>query len=368
MSWEVAGKAVGKAPKKGGECFENSEENHLPVPHCIKILGDVIKIATGPASAHNFAITRFGDIFAWGRNNFGQLGLGNTATVYSPIKIESLCSPEDPIVDMACGRNHSLFATKSGKLFSCGGNDYGQLGIGVAGEFVNTPTLVEITGTSSKMITSVKAGIDFSVILTDAGEVLTFGSPEFGKLGNNTNGEYNTKASSVKMAYTPFPTPQIVAALGGVKIRLIAAGNHHSLAASDSNVFAWGSGSLGRLGGGPTENKDKCIPTKCASNIWERMSTKSFRLLIAGAQTSAAVLGDGMMYLWGRVRPSEEANMYPKPVYDLQGWNIRTIAMGTNTVLVGAEKSCVAWGQTQTSELGFGFKPAPKSSSKPKKN
>eukprot|EP00123_Amoebidium_parasiticum_P016693 comp23547_c0_seq1/m.39734 comp23547_c0_seq1/g.39734 ORF comp23547_c0_seq1/g.39734 comp23547_c0_seq1/m.39734 type:complete len:469 (-) comp23547_c0_seq1:310-1716(-) len=368
VSWDTVGKSVGKTAKKGakGKVEEPVEEVHLPVPHSLG-LDNVVLVATGAAAAHNFAVTQEGDVYAWGRNTNGQLGLGHTRTVHVPAKVALLCSKDDPVVDIAAGKNHSLFATKTGRLLSCGGNEYGQLGLGSAGEQRNVPTPVDLSASTQSPVTSVKAGIDFSAVLTAAGEVLTFGCPEYGKLGHNTDGQYNTKASSVKMAFAPSPTPKIVRALAGSPVRAIAAGNHHTLAADDKTVYAWGCGAFGRLGGGPTANKDKWVPTPCACDIWDRMTTKSFRLLAAGATFSGTVLGDGMMYLWGRVRPTEEASMYPKPVYDLQGWAIRSLAMGQASVLVAAEQSAVAWGNATAGELGFGLPPTPKSSSKAKK-
>lgn len=270
------------------------------------------------------------------------------------------------MIEIACGKNHTLLATRSGHLYSCGGNEYGQLGLGVHGDPRPSFHLVDLTSITSNPISSVKAGIDFSLALTSAGEVLSFGSAEFGKLGHNTDGQFNTRESSVKMSFTPFPHPKIVTTLLGAPVIAIAAGNHHALAADASTVYAWGCGSYGRLGGGPTANKDKWVPTPCACSIWDRMATKHFRLLSAGTHSSGTVLGDGMMYTWGRVRLTEEANMYPKPVYDLQGWTLRTVAMGNTCVLVGAEASAVGWGQG-TGELAYGLPPAPKSSSTAKK-
>eukprot|EP00124_Ichthyophonus_hoferi_P004201 Ihof_evm4s436 gene=Ihof_evmTU4s436 len=369
VSWDLVNRNRAAKPKKGSKepPKEPEPEVHLTIPHCLKMLPNVVRIASGSAAVHSFAVDVEGNLYTWGQNQSGQLGLGHLRTVHVPTKVTMLCSKEDPVVDMACGKTHSLFLTKEGRVLSCGANDYGQLGLGTAGDNHPVPTPLDIGAATQSKVTSVKAGLDFSMLLTEAGEVLTFGCPEYGKLGHNTDGQYNTKVSSVRMAFSPCPTPKVVQALLGSPVRIIAAGNHHALAADDKTVYAWGSGAYGRLGGGPTANKDKWVPTPCACDIWDRMTTKSFRLLAAGTTFSAVVLGDGMMYMWGRLRPTAEATMYPKPAYDLQGWAIRCLALGQTSAVLGAETSAVAWGVSVAGELGFGLPPTPKSSSKPKK-
>ena len=37
---------------------------------------------------------------------------------------------------------------------------------------------------------------------------------------------------------------------------------------------------------------------------------------------------EGMLYMWGQNKPTGEATMYPKPVQDLNGWQIRSIGCG----------------------------------------
>eukprot|EP01083_Nonionella_stella_P123025 370490_1 len=64
---------------------------------------------------------------------------------------------------------------------------------------------------------------------------------------------------------------------------------------------------------------------------------------------------------------SKDSAMYPKPEYDLQGWDIDLMCCGNNHAVVSADGSCIAWGSgTSLGELGFGDM-GPKSSAKPKK-
>lgn len=67
-------------------------------------------------------------MYAWGSTIHGELGLGG-------IEEEHILAPRvlnwylaNKVIDSALGENHTLFLTNDGKVFSCGNNDYGQLG------------------------------------------------------------------------------------------------------------------------------------------------------------------------------------------------------------------------------------------------
>ena len=91
--------------------------------------------------------------------------------------------------------------------------------------------------------------------------------------------------------------------------------------------------------------------------------------ICAGATCSYALTRGGQMFFWGRTKSSGEATMYPKPVYDLNGWNIRSFCCGSNSTFVAADDAVISWGPSPTyGELGYGNPDAnnPKSSTKPK--
>lgn len=60
-----------------------------------------------------------------GRNDCGQLGLGDDKTRSFPRKVDI----DAKIVNAACGQRHTLFLTDSGEVYACGKNEAGQLGI-----------------------------------------------------------------------------------------------------------------------------------------------------------------------------------------------------------------------------------------------
>uniref|UniRef100_A0A452XV11 Uncharacterized protein n=1 Tax=Aegilops tauschii subsp. strangulata TaxID=200361 RepID=A0A452XV11_AEGTS len=89
-------------------------------------------------------------------------------------------------------------------------------------------------------------------------------------------------------------------------------------------------------------------------------------IISAGSASSACTAGGrGQLYMWGKVKNSGDEWMYPKPVMDLSGWNIRCMASGNMHHTVGADDSCISWGHSEYGELGYGL--TQKSSVNPKK-
>lgn len=78
-------------------------------------------------------------VYGWGYNGNGQLGIGSTANQLSPIRISNFNGIK--VVKLACGYSHVLALTDEGTMYSWGSNSHGQLGIG---NKVNSPIPVRI--------------------------------------------------------------------------------------------------------------------------------------------------------------------------------------------------------------------------------
>lgn len=70
--------------------------------------------------------------------------------------------------------------------------------------------------------------------------------------------------------------------------------------------------------------------------------------------------------MWGKIKTTGDDWMYPKPLMDLSGWNLRCMDSGNMHHFVGADSSCISWGHAQYGELGYGPN-GQKSSAVPKK-
>ena len=80
---------------------------------------------------HSFYINDKQQVFAWGLNNWGQLGVGDRFNTCTPKRIKDLDPIEnDYVVDIQGGEHHSIARTKDGLIYCWGKNDEGQCGLG----------------------------------------------------------------------------------------------------------------------------------------------------------------------------------------------------------------------------------------------
>lgn len=154
--------------------------------------------------------------------------------------------------------------------------------------------------------------------------------------------------------YAPQPTPKMIAALAGADIRRIACGQSHALASdAEGGLYTWGNGGYGRLG--HRVQKDELAPRRVEDLRPPRMGVIPGSPLAAGGTATFCVVSAGnQLYGWGRLKVSGDNTTHPYPVYELQGWNVRSVACGPYTYAVAADKSVITWGQATNGELGYG--------------
>ena len=229
-----------------GTATNNASVTPNPVPAVTALpgaSGTATKIAGG--AYHSLVVTSTGQLFAFGLNSYGQLGnTSNNGTMNSSANatptLVTLPGATGPVVQAAAGNAHSLAVTSTGQLYAFGYNGSGQLGIGASNTVPNpTPTLVSLPGATGGVVQAA-AGLIHSLALTSTGQVYAFGDNMYGQLGVPSN--IGTATAN--------PTPQLVTFPGATgPIMQIAAGSHHSLAlTSTGQVFAFGLNTSGQLG------------------------------------------------------------------------------------------------------------------------
>lgn len=126
-----------------------------------------------------FSFISDGEIISWGLNNYGQCGVGNAKKIPTPTKISSLDGI--PIASIACGSYHSFAVSKSGAVFGFGKNSFGQLGVGDENSRYYPTQLKTLRSIG---VRKVSAGEDFSVFLTNDGGVFSCGAAQYGQNGH----------------------------------------------------------------------------------------------------------------------------------------------------------------------------------------
>jgi hypothetical protein len=194
--------------------------------------------------AHVLVKRSRGAPLAWGANTVGCTGLPPTnAASHSPGPLSALRGLR--VVQVACGRSHSLALTDCG-VYSWGSNRYGQLGTGgghqaqLARTF--TPTWIAVGGKSTTdTVVKISAGQYHSLAVDVVGRLYSWGWAVHGQLGHHHSSVDNVDR------------PTVVGYLRHRRIVDTAGGFAHSLALSaEGEVYAFGLGLFGQMGSGAT--------------------------------------------------------------------------------------------------------------------
>ncbi|XP_053163446.1 probable E3 ubiquitin-protein ligase HERC4 isoform X3 [Hemicordylus capensis] len=221
-------------------------EEYTRVPRNIKSLSDIQIAQVACGYYHSLALSKGSEVFSWGQNKHGQLGLGyEFKKQTSPQLIKSLLGI--PFAQIAAGGAHSFVLTLSGAVFGWGRNKFGQLGLNDENDRY-VPNLLK--SLRSQKIVYISCGEDHTAALTKEGGVFTFGAGGYGQLGHNSTGhEIN---------------PRKVFELMGSIVTQIACGRQHTSAfvPSTGRIYSFGLGGNGQLGTGSTSNRKSPFPVK----------------------------------------------------------------------------------------------------------
>ncbi len=110
-------------------------------------------------------------------NNYGQLGFDHTNNQILPQKLDL-----DNIQMIACGMRHTIIVNNLNEIYSCGNNQYGQLGRSLdQGEYLLDKVNLNID--SGDSISAVSCGGYHTFVLTKFGKIYTWGGNDNGQLG-----------------------------------------------------------------------------------------------------------------------------------------------------------------------------------------
>ena len=243
-------------------------------------LDNVISVAAG--YGHALALKSDGTVWAWGKNDNGQLGLGDTTNRNRAVQVPGL----NNVVAIAAGSDHSLAVRSDGMVFAWGRNAYGQLGDGTTQQR-NTP-VVASSFPYSEFAIDVKAGWGFSLVLASSGRVYGCGDNRDGELGRGNTSTYNTTYQPVLNGFSG-AFDDVVA---------IGAGGMHSLfLRSDGTVWGCGSNYYGQLGQGTTGGI-RTYPVQVKSPDGGGYLS-NIKEIGSGKDSSFAVKFDGTVWSWG---------------------------------------------------------------------
>ena len=293
----------------------------------VRIMDNVVYIAAGGYTS--FAVRSDGSLWAWGRNNIGQLGDVTTADRHSPVRIM------ENVVSVSAALNHALAVRTDGSLWAWGGGGQGQLG---SGNTRNSAAPIRVLTWNDVVMAaagSTTSGTGYSMALRSDGSVWTWGSSSRGQLGYDVNRNVTS--------------PERAIASGVIHI---SAGFQFGLAImTDRSLHSWGDNRNNELGRW-IDGRD----THVASRI---MDINNVITSANGNNFAAAVTADGGLWTWGSNSRGRMATGSTR-LQDAHAVPVRVMD-GAASVSLGAEHGLVllangnvmAWGRNNFGQIGI---------------
>ncbi len=123
---------------------------------------------------HSLALTSSGDIYSWGANKYGQIGIGSDRDCQpKPKKMKYSTNEKFKAISYGC--YHSMALTEDGRVFACGYNEYGQLGDRTF-EKSNQLKHIEMY---EILIKKISCGATVSLLLSTDGDIYAFGTYDY---------------------------------------------------------------------------------------------------------------------------------------------------------------------------------------------
>lgn len=259
------------------------------------------------ANSHILALDRNGHVFSQGKHNFGQLGGGRIDTKKADDSLAfDLTGMLPKISQVYAFENISFFQAADGRIFACGDNAQGQLGL--KDEKYDLPTEVKGLAMANSSVKKILYSNNATFFLMESGDVYACGDNSFGWFGT---GKRSTKQPLTKLNINNQQD----------KIVDLAAGNGFVVAISgNGNIYFAGDNSKGQSACNSFTETNYSVFVKLNASIAEldegcyhkEHSYNGFKIY-AGGDTYAVAPGCSVdTYLSGIYKIAEGKVIYPE--------------------------------------------------------
>ncbi|XP_072751669.1 secretion regulating guanine nucleotide exchange factor [Anoplolepis gracilipes] len=278
---------------KGQTGIGNTEQRNVLTFHKIYALEHkmVIDVCCGWDSSA--ALTKDGELYVWGSNRYGQLGLDHS--VFPIISHPRRISIGERIKCISMGLRHTVIVTESRGLYTCGANNRGQLGLinpktkepyNRLDTFTKVPEL-----TMWGNIENVACGQYHTIVLiknqSDMYNIYVFGDNKHGQLGFCSKTFFETRL------WQPICIP--LGARLDTPIQIHAGWNHINIL-SNGIVFSWGRNDYGQLGHLLSNSRNGISMEEKLQHIEH---IPRIIQLSVGSEHNVALTDDGVILCWG---------------------------------------------------------------------
>ncbi|MDH5718124.1 MAG: DUF4215 domain-containing protein, partial [Spirochaetia bacterium] len=290
---------------------------------------------------HSLAIKTDGTLWAWGKNFSGRLGDGTTTDRYAPVQIGSATNWNY----ISAGGFHSMALNSNGEIYAWGYNAYGQLGNGSVSNLL-IPTKI---GTAAWV--DISCGENFSTGIQSDGTLWAWGRNNYGQLGDNSTVNVTTGPAKIGTLTT------------WIKV---SAGAFHVIALQSSGgnttLWSWGNNEYGQLGqniaidaGSACASGNNCI----LSPAQESTLSNNWQNIDAGGFHNMATQSDGTLWVWGfngwgiLGNGTQTHERQPIKPWNNNTWNIISAGAYHSTAILN-DGMILLWGWGRDGQLGDG--------------
>ena len=270
--WTWGSNQEGQLGAETQETGVDREGNQVAVSGTsLAVLEDVRSVAAG--GDFTVALKTDGTLWAWGGNDYGQLGNGTVVSAAQPVQVL------DQVTAVSAGDYHVAAIRADGTLWTWGDNLYGQLGDGTR-DSVSAPHQV-----LADVRFAVMGDYHAAAISTD-GTLYTWGSNLDGQLGTGGLGDTTDEETGAMLQLTP----TVVSLPAAVSNVTVGAG-HTAAILSDGTLWTWGRNDAMQLG-----------LTEAGAQVWEPGQVVELvpaQAVSAGTDQTVCLLTDGEVQAWG---------------------------------------------------------------------
>jgi alpha-tubulin suppressor-like RCC1 family protein len=338
-----------------------------------------VPVATGSTGVsaggtHTLDLKSDTTIWSWGNNGFGQLGNNTTAATSTPVHVSNSLGVLSGVTAISAGGSFSLALDSSNQVWAWGDNEFGQLG-----DTTNTIRLNAVqvqsttTGSPLAQVTMIAAGGGHALALAN-GVVKSWGYNAFGQLGQRSNTAFGNRSTSTNMNV---PGNVVLNSSDLSNVTGIAAGGSHSLfLLADGTVWACGYNHDGQLGDGTTTNRRLGV-VQVMQDSTNHIPLQNVLQIAAGLDHSLAIVNDGTgitgtVWAWGynfygqlgnplfnntttfnTTKPVKEPVQVMVDANNALTGVTKIVAIGNHSLALKNDGTLWAWGDNTYGQLGI---------------
>lgn len=374
----VTGQSIAEAAQDLEEATTSSSS--LFISHSIQPLVVISKVSCG--TRHSALVSRdSGLCFTFGHGEAGVLGHGDERTYACPRLIQVFVKRELLIHDVACGKVHTLAVSTEGHVFAFGWGEGGRLGLGTRRcDKQLTPEKLD----TKSFITQVACGREHSLLASRDGCVFSFGVGAEGRLGTgNEEDVYLPVKIDLDKVYSDAQQRGSIEQQDDVRlctmseqtseeyqvrsisvvgetttadhdILSIAAGEAHSVIATTRGIFTFGFGASGALG--HTDDLESQWTPRRIEHLVCPETHVPFEItqVACGAYHTLALTSEGQVLAFGDNQDHQlgsglDASILSKPTlvnFALDHECVQSVACGDfSSWAVTTSGACYSWGR-----------------------